>query len=123
MPYTVEADHVEDAAEVRHSSPVLREVRHTVIRLVRDHLHMPADHPHSWQGHHFDFTDVTFDGGNFAGATFSGGTASFYDAKLSGGTVDLSSARGRPPSGIVPANGKPLPAGLILPPEWPTTQS
>ncbi|MFF0794195.1 pentapeptide repeat-containing protein [Streptomyces spiralis] len=84
LPYTAEADLPAGDAEARHAYLALREVRHTVIRLVRDHLRLDPGHPHSWQGHDFDFTGVTFDGGDFSGAMFSGGTVSFAEATFSG---------------------------------------
>ena len=62
-----------------------REVRLTIIRTIRDHLR-----PHaavSWQGHDFDFTGATFDGGDFTKAVFSGGTVHFAGAVLAGGEV------------------------------------
>lgn len=58
----------------------LREVRHTIIRLIRNHLRLHNEDPHSWQGHDFDFTDVVFDGGNLSGAHFTGGIAAFSNA-------------------------------------------
>ncbi|MDB4872827.1 MAG: hypothetical protein JWL97_3831 [Gemmatimonadales bacterium] len=82
----------------------LREVRHTIIRLIGDHLRLDADDRRSWQGHDFDFTDVVFDGGDlhgadfsagttrFTGAVFSGGTVNFMDAKFSGSTVNFMDA-------------------------------
>lgn len=129
LPCTTEADLPMDDAESRHTYLGLREVRHTVIRLIRDRLRLPTDHPHSWQGHDLDFTSVTFDGGDFSGVRFSGGTVSFRNAefssgvvdfsgaefsggvvdfgsvKFSGGTVDLSTAKGRPPSDLLPIHG------------------
>ncbi|WP_030184811.1 pentapeptide repeat-containing protein [Streptomyces sp. NRRL S-813] len=87
LPYTSEADLPAGDAEARHAYLALREVRHTVIRLVRDHLGLDPEHPHSWQGHDFDFTGVTFDGGDFSYATFSGGTVSFRGSTFSGGEV------------------------------------
>lgn len=81
-----------------------RQVRHTVIRLVRDHLCLQANHPHSWGGRDLDFTGAVFDGGDFGGATFAGGTVSFSgavfasgpvhfrDATFSRGTVDFTGA-------------------------------
>jgi hypothetical protein len=45
-------------ARVRAAFRGLREVRHTVIRIVGNHLR--AGVPVSWQGHDFDFTDVVF---------------------------------------------------------------
>ncbi|MGW2283504.1 pentapeptide repeat-containing protein [Streptomyces phaeochromogenes] len=196
LPYIPESDLPEDAAEARHTYRALREVRHTTIRLIRDHLRLPHDHQHSWQGHKFDLTNVAFDGGdlggavfsggavhfhgavfygsavnfsgaefsgatvnfggaahlegaefsggivNFSGAVFSGGTVNFNEAtfsgstvdfsgavfsgstvdftcaEFSGGRVDFSGATGSAPSGLVPANGSPLPTGVILPPAW-----
>ncbi|MGW1608952.1 hypothetical protein ACWCQZ_06005 [Streptomyces sp. NPDC002285] len=70
-----------------------REVRHTIIRLIRDHLRLPYLHPHSWQGLHLDFTAVTFDGGDFRGAEFSDGLVSFDDARFSDGTVTFDDAK------------------------------
>ncbi|WP_319770896.1 pentapeptide repeat-containing protein [Streptomyces europaeiscabiei] len=92
LPYTAEADLPSDDAEARHTYLSLREVRHTVIRLIRDHLRLPPEHHHSWQGHDFDFTSVAFDGADFSLAVFSGGTVSFSSAVFSGGTVSFSNA-------------------------------
>lgn len=69
-----------------------REVRHTVIRVVRDHLRLPPGHPRTWQGYDFDFTNAVFDGGDFTGAVFSGGTVSFRGAVFSEGIADFRSA-------------------------------
>lgn len=102
--YTAEADLQTGDAEARRTYLAMREVRHTVIRLIRDRLRQPSDHKHSWQGHNFDFTGAAFDGGDFVGAVFSGGSVSFASARLSGrvsfngarfsgGNVDFSSAR------------------------------
>jgi uncharacterized protein YjbI with pentapeptide repeats len=60
-----------------------REVRHTVIRVITAHLKDGA--AVSWQGLYFDFTGVVFDGGDFEGAIFSGGTVDFSSAVFSGG--------------------------------------
>jgi uncharacterized protein YjbI with pentapeptide repeats len=67
-----------------------REVRHTAIRVITAHLKDGAAVP--WQGLDFDFTGVVFDGGDFRGARFSGGTVDFNGAVFSGGTVDFSGA-------------------------------
>ncbi|WP_328753530.1 pentapeptide repeat-containing protein [Streptomyces sp. NBC_00285] len=53
---------------------------------------MASEHAHSWQGHDFDFTDVTFDGADLSDARFSGGTVSFAGEEFSGGTVSFSGA-------------------------------
>ncbi|WP_406490624.1 pentapeptide repeat-containing protein [Streptomyces sp. NBC_01604] len=92
LPYTAEADLPANDAEARHTYLALREVRHTIIRLIRDHLRLPLQHHHSWQGHDFDFTGVTFDGGDFSEAVFSGGTIHFNGAVFSGGTIHFNGA-------------------------------
>ncbi|WP_245659724.1 pentapeptide repeat-containing protein [Streptomyces ochraceiscleroticus] len=85
LPYTTEVDLPPDDMEARHAYQALREVRHTIIRLIRDH-------PHSWQGHDLDFTGVAFDGGDLSHATFSGGTVRFTGASFFGCTVDFTGA-------------------------------
>ncbi|MFE3150057.1 pentapeptide repeat-containing protein [Streptomyces sp. NPDC059218] len=93
LPYTAETDLPHGDADARHTYLALREVRHTVIRLIRDHLRLwPDHHPDSWQGYDLDFTGVVFDGGDFAGAVFSGGTVSFKDAMFCGGRVNFDGA-------------------------------
>ncbi|MFF6979395.1 pentapeptide repeat-containing protein [Streptomyces sp. NPDC008343] len=93
LPHAVEADLATDNAQARHAFVALREVRHTIIRLIRDHLRLHPDHPHSWQGHDFDLTEVTFDGGDLSDVNFSGGTVDFSRATFASGEVDLSGAR------------------------------
>ncbi len=81
MPYTPTP--AEDAPETdRLAFTGLREVRHTIIRLISAHLREGA--AMSWQGHDLDFTGVAFDGGDFSGAVFSGGKVSFSGAQFSG---------------------------------------
>lgn len=63
-----------------------REVRHTIIRLIRDHLRDPSD-PATWCGHDLNFTNATFDGGDFDGAKFTEGTISFRRAQFTDGSV------------------------------------
>ncbi|MEV5979695.1 pentapeptide repeat-containing protein [Streptomyces sp. NPDC052114] len=94
LPYTAEADLPPDDTAARHAYLALREVRHTVIRLIRDRTAAGPEETHvSWRGHHFDFTGVVFDGGNFSGAVFTaGGTVDFSGATFAGGTVDFSGA-------------------------------
>ncbi|WP_406390021.1 pentapeptide repeat-containing protein [Streptomyces sp. NBC_00887] len=92
LPYTGESDLPTGDAEARHSSLALREARHTVIRLIRDHLRLPPEHPLSWQGYDFDFTNAVFDGGDLSRATFSGGEVSFWGATFCGEEVDFSRA-------------------------------
>ena len=66
------------------------EVRHTVIRVIAAHLNGTA--AVSWCGLNFDFAGAVFDGGDFTGAKFSGGTVSFSDAEFPGGTVSFTGA-------------------------------
>ncbi|MEU7803299.1 pentapeptide repeat-containing protein [Micromonospora arborensis] len=80
---------IEEAARAAREE---REVRHTVIRLVSRHLRLEPDDASSWRGYDFDFTGAVFDGGDFAGVTFSGGTVLFVNATFSGGTVLFSRA-------------------------------
>ncbi|MEU4745029.1 pentapeptide repeat-containing protein, partial [Actinosynnema sp. NPDC023658] len=82
-----------------------RLVRLTVVRLIRDNLHLPDHDPRTWRGHDFDFTGAVLDGGDFTGATFTGaGTVTFADttiigplsfsgATFAGGVVSFDGAR------------------------------
>ncbi|MFI6752367.1 pentapeptide repeat-containing protein [Actinomadura luteofluorescens] len=67
-----------------------REVRHTIIRIIGNHLNGHADL--SWRGYDLDFTNAVFDGGDFHGAVFAG-TVSFQGARFLGGTVTFEDAR------------------------------
>ncbi|WP_030693344.1 hypothetical protein [Streptomyces globisporus] len=91
--------------ENHHMYLALREVRHTILRLIGDHYRRPEGTHHSWQGCDLDLTGVTIDGDmdfsdarftrgtvTFNGASFSGSTVTFRDATLSGGTVDFGGA-------------------------------
>ncbi len=92
LPYTAEADIPSGDADARHAYLALREVRHTVIRLIRDHLRLASDHPRSWQGHDLNFTGAVLDGGDLSGAVFAGGTVDFSSAVFAGGTVSFGGA-------------------------------
>src|SRR5215471_17906148 len=90
MPY--EPEPADDApVEKRLAWRAGREVRHTVIRVIAAHLNGTA--PVSWCGLNFDFAGAVFDGGNFSGAEFTGGTVSFGGAEFSGGTVKFAGAK------------------------------
>ena len=89
MPY--EPGPGDDApVEKRLAFQASREVRYTVIRVITAHLNGTA--PVSWCGLNFDFAGAVFDGGDFRGAKFSGGTVNFADAEFSGGTVNFAGA-------------------------------
>jgi uncharacterized protein YjbI with pentapeptide repeats len=90
MPY--EPDPGQDALPAqRLAFQAIREVRHTVIRVITAHLQKDA--AVSWQGLDFDFRGVVFDGGDFSDAQFSSGDVRFEDAQFSGGTVDFLGAQ------------------------------
>lgn len=61
----------------------MREVRHTVLRIIGDRLRQNT----LWRGHSFDFTGAVFDGGYLAGAHFTGGRVSFAYAEFINGPV------------------------------------
>jgi uncharacterized protein YjbI with pentapeptide repeats len=67
-----------------------REVRHTIIGIIRDHI--AGSSTDSWTGNNFDLSGAVFDGGSFAGADFSTGVFDFREAKFIGGLVDFSRA-------------------------------
>jgi hypothetical protein len=69
-----------------------REVRFAIIRIIRDHLQDPAT-PTTWCGRWFDFTEATFDGGDFGGVKFTGGGADFNRTKFTGGMVFFGDAK------------------------------
>ncbi len=87
LPYTAEADLPSGDGGAWRAYLALREVRHTVIRLIRDRLRLPGGHPQTWQGHDLDFTGVVFDGGDFSRARFTDGLISFAAARFTGGAV------------------------------------
>ncbi|GAA1141736.1 pentapeptide repeat-containing protein [Streptomyces javensis] len=93
LPYTADTDLPDDDAEARLGYLANREVRHTIIRVIADRLRLPRQHPRSWQGHDFDFTEVVFDGGDMSAATFSGGIVDFSSATFAGGKFNFTWAR------------------------------
>ncbi len=68
-----------------------REVRHTIIRVIRDHLDGSREWT-SWSACSFDFTRANFDGGDLSGSHFSG-RVSFADAEFIGDAVSFTGAR------------------------------
>jgi hypothetical protein len=74
----------------RASSRSLREVRHTVIRVVGNHLRAGA--PVSWQGHDFDFP----------GAAWAGGTVDFTHRRLTRPSLTFGEPRRPAPLQISP---------------------
>jgi hypothetical protein len=64
-----------------------REVRSSLIRIIRDHLRDNASE--SWQGYTFRFHRATFDGGDLSHIRMSSHYMSFYDAEFISGTLDF----------------------------------
>jgi hypothetical protein len=121
----------------------LREVRHTILRLIGDHYRIPEGDHRSWQGCNLDLTGVAIDGNmgftgavfsggrvDFGGATFSGGTVNFrraafsngtvhfHHAVFSGGTVDFEATTGPVPGELLTAVGTPVPSEVRLRADW-----
>jgi hypothetical protein len=90
MPYGADPEDQADT-EAQLAYRALREVRHTVVRVITEHLKDGA--AVSWQGLNFDFTGVVFDGGDFTGARFSGGQINFNEARFSVGQVNFGGSR------------------------------
>ncbi|MFC8201585.1 pentapeptide repeat-containing protein [Streptomyces sp. NPDC057298] len=71
----------------------LREVRHTILRLIGDHYRIPQGAHRSWQGCNLDLTGVTIDSDmDFRGTTSSSGRVSFDGATFSDGRVSFNHA-------------------------------
>lgn len=87
-----------------------REVRLTVIRVIREHL-LDGASP-SWQGNPLDFTGACFDGGDFSDARFDGVKLSFADATFSGGTVTFE--RAIFDGGMVSFDGATISGGTVV---------
>jgi len=62
-----------------------REVRRTMIRVIRDHLRPGFNHE-NWANCNFSFEGATFDCGDLTGARFTGGNVSFHGARFISGT-------------------------------------
>ncbi|MES0838448.1 pentapeptide repeat-containing protein [Nocardiopsis tropica] len=62
-----------------------REVRHTIIRIIGNHLREPT----RWRGKDYDFTGTVFDGGDLTGTHFTSGKVTFHKAEFTGGNVDF----------------------------------
>lgn len=99
---TTTNEHIARTSKYLHM-PGEREVRLTIIKVIREHLVREA--PVSWHGYDFDFTGAVFDGGSFekvsfehsnvlfTGAKFTSGSVSFQQARFSSGSVSFRSAQ------------------------------
>lgn len=75
LPENATPDQTRDHTAALQAYRSLREVRHTVIRIIGTHLRNDAEV--CWQGHDLDFTSVTFDRGGLSKAVFTTGVTSF----------------------------------------------
>lgn len=66
-----------------------REVRHSIIRVIGDHLRRDT----RWRGKYYDFTGAVFDGGDLNHAVFNGGNVSFREAKFTDGRFSFLGAK------------------------------
>jgi uncharacterized protein YjbI with pentapeptide repeats len=66
----------------------MREVRHTIIRIIGNHLREET----RWRGKDYDFTGTVFDGGNLSQTAFSDSVVSFVGARFINGMISFSSA-------------------------------
>ncbi|MFF6787391.1 pentapeptide repeat-containing protein, partial [Streptomyces sp. NPDC012510] len=98
--------------EEHHHYLALREVRHTILRLIGDHYRRPKGTHRSWQGCDLDLTGVTIDCVmNFRGAEFSGGVVLFDNATISAGVVGFDAARFS--GGVVSFDDAEFPGGAV----------
>ncbi|MER7515921.1 hypothetical protein [Streptomyces sp. NPDC126499] len=66
--------------------PGEREVRHTIIGVIAEHLQDPAA-PDTWCGYQLDFSGAIFDGGSFAGSHFVNTRVDFSGCRFVAGTT------------------------------------
>jgi uncharacterized protein YjbI with pentapeptide repeats len=95
MPYQPEPAADAPAPE-RQVFRAVREVRHTVIRVITAHLQADdrrAATTQDWRGLDFDFAGAVLDGGEFTGAQFTDGAVSFRGVQFSSGTISFSGAQ------------------------------
>ncbi|XKK37270.1 pentapeptide repeat-containing protein [Nocardiopsis sp. ARC36] len=86
LPKAASTDQREEHQKRELEFASFREVRHTIIRIIGNHLRGPS----RWRGKDFDFTGVVFDGGDLSQVRFTGGRVSFDDAEFAGGEVSFS---------------------------------
>ncbi|MFB7260676.1 pentapeptide repeat-containing protein [Streptomyces nojiriensis] len=95
-----------------HKYRALREVRHTILRLIGEHYRFPEATHRSWQGCNLDLTRVTIDGViDFRGATFAGAAMDFSDVTFPSGRVDFRGATFS--GGIVEFRGATFSGGTV----------
>ncbi|MFJ4014447.1 pentapeptide repeat-containing protein [Streptomyces sp. NPDC090026] len=92
LPFTPDPGGTDE--EGHHRYLALRNVRHTILRLIGDHYRRPEGTHRSWQGCDLNLSGVTIDTDlSFMGAVFSDGRVDFSYAVFSDGAVDFSGAQ------------------------------
>ncbi|MET9002728.1 hypothetical protein [Amycolatopsis sp. NPDC004169] len=81
MPYVADTA----SADYSHGN---REVRRTIIRVIRNHLR-DGWSAVSWRGYRFSFEGAVFDCGDFSKAHFRGGNVTFHRARFVAGHVEF----------------------------------
>jgi hypothetical protein len=69
-----------------------RTVRHTTLRVIRDHLR-EGFAPVSWNGHKFNLAEAVFDGGDLAQICLTRGHMTFHDATFASGDFTFEGAK------------------------------
>jgi uncharacterized protein YjbI with pentapeptide repeats len=107
MPYPADQS---DDPEAHAAFLSQREIRHTIWRLIGDHLR-PGSTQHSWNEYNFNFTGAQIDGADLHAISLTSGTVDFSDAKFLGGTSNFSHAEIR--GGMVDFSGAEFSDGSV----------
>ncbi|WP_063825758.1 pentapeptide repeat-containing protein [Nocardiopsis ganjiahuensis] len=75
--------------ELKQQFDSMREVRHTILRIIGDRLRKDT----RWRGKDYDFSGAVIDGLDFRGAHFTSSTVDFAHAHFTSGNVDFSNTR------------------------------
>ncbi len=75
--------------ELKQQFDSMREVRHTILRIIGDRLRKDT----RWRGKDYDFSGAVIDGLDFQGAHFTSGTVDFTNAHFTSGNMDFSGTR------------------------------
>jgi hypothetical protein len=67
-----------------------KQVRHTILTVIRDHLRRGLEPENSWKGCKFNLSEVVFDGGDLSRIEFAGTSFSFASSKIIGDGLNFS---------------------------------
>lgn len=86
------SDYEDDSlVETYEYIPGEKEVRLTILRVIRDRLNLETKP--NWNGFDFDFTGAVFDAGEFNGSDFTGVTMNFNRARFQSGDFSFNQVR------------------------------